>query len=324
MMTVAADRSGEKRELAEEVMRSMKPCMRAIVRWSVTLLSSIVLAASPLMAQAGSSIPDHLRAKFPERRQFADTFHPESNIDAPVWYDTDGKYVAVWWLYRVGGAKSEKLEKLDVSFNPTAVAPEVPKSKVVYVAGYIPRTDQTIIERWDFAVGTGQGNPVGGGGSSVPLLVRGNDDREVILSTTGMGPIKFMFYSKTQERLVFVDDETDLMWAINPETGEWGTFEVRQHVLPQPFKDRLQGYHSVECYRSPTKGFFVVLDARPAWLWLDPTYIGPGAAAEADSKMIMQDVDQDGVFETILEDVSAETVQSQFFDDFTPGVLTYD
>jgi hypothetical protein len=118
-----------------------------------------------------------------------------------------------------------------VSFQPTALCLRSGLGKVFYVAGYVERTGQVVVEEWtaNYYMGAGQPNS---GGEPVTLLAP-NVTREVLLSSDLVTPIRSMAYFFPSQRLwLFEDAAPHTVWSVDPETGnrQW-LFD--QTVIPE-------------------------------------------------------------------------------------------
>lgn len=259
--------------------------------------SAIVAAAlAPPSAAQAPALPEAMVARFTSNDAAllfpGPTPASAQELSASIRFDTEQRVVELSWLFSSGGSSGAQHETQSVSWSPTAVCVQQGLGPSFYVAGYIPRTGQSIIEKWTVAPLIGATQPAGGG---PPLLSLTNSmQKEIVTITDGIGPIRTLIYHFSQARLwAFEETAPHRVWSIDPAAG------VAQLAYDTSSLPELPGLLSAQVFKikpgAPDGGgVLVVLYRWRAWkrLWLFPHELDP-----ADTVWILRDGDGDGTID---------------------------
>lgn len=139
--------------------------------------------------------------------QFTDSFRlspivPGKSIDCTITIgNMDQRFVGIHLLGKQEGAEPAEAEyKQSVSYQPTAIARHGDVADAFLVVGWLPRTQQVIVEEWkfvDFSLGTAQDLESGETHTIISEGVEGIRKTVLFLETTGLeiGPISGAAYN---------------------------------------------------------------------------------------------------------------------------------
>lgn len=273
------------------------------------LLVCLVLSSSVAGQGGASALPDYVRASFNPDLLVADSFTLSGvsggSLVARLYFNTDAQEVGVQWLAQSDQADEDGVlvsgistELFATSFLPTAVCREAGLGDAFYVAGYVPRTGDVVVERWRISsaeVGVlappitspPQTNP-----SPPKAYVTKTVRRSLVASLPQVSPLKAIAFNPVRESLVALDIGVDGDYATAYEIDvDQGGCVVIQSLAAL---SELNYHHSVEVYVTGESGLVILLDRRPAWLYND------GVLTEmSKSVVLIRDPEMDGSYDLI-------------------------
>ena len=202
------------------------------------LMGFLSLTATAAAQSTPDPLPDDLKANFTPAT-YAAIIHPSTNLAdidrlwATVRFQTVAQELRFQWLARADGAKPKVVDEVySVSYQPTDVCVRAGRGPDLFVAGYVERTGDVIIERWtvdDIALGSAIPQ---GGGAAVSTLAK-TIRRSVVTITDEIGPIRTIAFHAPLGCLFALEAGSPYrLWKILPDTGA-AVFAFDYNYMPQ-------------------------------------------------------------------------------------------
>lgn len=262
-------------------------------------MASWVWTVADVAAQAGPPLPDSLHATF-GTYEFADRIYPTAWTEnefviGSLSFNTVEKYVDIDWDFKApGGPTRNSIERITVSYQPTAVCRKAGVSPIFFVVGYIQRTDQVIVEEWgvtNMLLGTALG-PGGVTESSFSKII----EKNVVALTGSLQPIVDAAYNRYANKLWLLEAESPhVLWECDPASGNI-TALADESIVPALATAKSMWTVKIGS-GAQLSGFVIIFKKNYTWKEDD---------ASDNSILLMRDADLDGTIEESVQLTWAE------------------
>ena len=211
-------------------------------------------------------------------------------------YETLGQEVILGWHLSIDQVPGVKIDRVSVSFQPTAVAKRAGTTHEFFVAGYVPRTDTTLVERWEFDdVLTAVYASVGGAGARATLsyTIR----KEVLVSSpAAQWHVKAMAYNRYGEELLLaLYSPFSILMRLDHDTG------ILDAMATDAIYPQLPKLYSMVTVHTNHE-FMIRLGPWPQWLVTNKGLQYQQGSGDYPY-LLLRDADFDGIFEDVTQNL---------------------
>lgn len=189
------------------------------------LIAFLLLPATAGGQSTPDPLPHDLEVDFTSAT-YAEILHPSADLAdvqrlwATVRFGTVAQELRFQWLARADGAEPQVVDEVyAVSYQPTAVCARAGRGPDLFIAGYVDRTGDVIVEKWtvdDIALGSAIPQ---GSGSAVSTLAK-TMRRSVVTITDEIGPLRTIAFHAPLGCLFALEAGSPYrLWKIRPDTG---------------------------------------------------------------------------------------------------------
>ncbi len=270
------------------------------------LLGPLLLV--PMNIAAQTPLPEAMQAKFVPGKLMGDFFYvptgSQAKLRASLYFENvEAKVVYISYLFQAPNAlPGEETKEYATSFRPTAVCKRAGLDSVFFVAGWSDRLSQTIVEKWTLSGGAvGSATPTTGGPAysilTVPMV-----ERELLLTSTTIGPIAAIGFNVYGGDLWLMEDEQPKeTWKLHVDSTDPPQLDFSVGTTGYAF---LANCNSISVAAHPNAGLVMYFEKKRKW-------VSGVLYHEPYDLVVKRDADRDGIFE-LLESMTYEQLYTMY------------